>query len=140
MLKKVLYLFMLSFSVIFLSRCMFESDISVRRSYTVVYVEDPVLFIIPGTYVYYINSKDSDNFFYDGFCWKSWNGIWYRAEVYSGPWTEVDIASVPYDIINLPPSWRDIPDDTPRIGWGEVKVNWQTWHRDRYWETRHWRR
>ncbi len=142
MLKKTLPYIAMLISLIILSGCM----VRVRGMYvarphrTVVIVDDdPELVVIPGTYVYYYYGEDGDYFFYDGFWWRSMNNVWYRADYYTGPWVLVDPIFVPYDVINLPPGWRNIPDYAVRVRWGDVRSHWHNWKRDRYWEMHRWR-
>jgi hypothetical protein len=45
----------------------------------------PALYVIPGTYAYFVADVDVDIFFYQGFWYRPHLGRWYRAYEYNGP-------------------------------------------------------
>ena len=141
MLKKLLSLTILLISITILTGCMLGVRGMYIESYPgTVVEEEPELTLIPGTYVYYYNGEYGDYFFYDGYWWRSMDNTWYRSEIYSGPWSLVGDSYVPYAVLNLPPGWRDFPEYSIRISWGEVHNHWHSWERDRYWDRHGWRR
>src|SRR5512135_3392767 len=62
----------------------------------------PVVAVIPGTYVYFCPDVAADIFFYDGYWFRSYEGNWYRAVDYNGPWVYIAMASVPTVFFQLP--------------------------------------
>ena len=94
--------------------------------------------VIPGTYVYYLPYGGYDCYFYGGYWYHPWNGYWYRSYGYNSGWYPVNQSYVPYSIVNLPGNWRARVMNSPRIGWGNVRANWQYWQNSRYWGTRNW--
>ena len=99
----------------------------------------PELVIIPGTYAYYPPGVDVDIVFYHGYWYRPYDNYWYRATSYNGPWHYVVRERVPQYIFNLPPDYRRVYHDNPRIPYGHVHKNWNKWERDKYWDKRHWK-
>ncbi len=99
----------------------------------------PSLVVIPGTYVYMVPGVDFDIFFYQGWWYRPWEGRWYRAASYNGPWGYVEI--VPQPLIALPPGyvyWRTAGG--PPLSYAHVREHWRGWERERYWDhDPHWR-
>ncbi len=98
-----------------------------------VFSAGPSLVVIPGTYVYMVPDVDFDIFFYEGWWYRPWEGRWYRAPGYNGPWGYIE--SVPRILITLPPGyayWRG--GGGPRFSYGEVRDHWRAWERERYWD------
>lgn len=93
---------------------------------------DPVLAVIPGTYVYFVVDLDADLFFYHGYWWRLHNGRWFRAAVPGGPWKHW--RKVPPPLLNLPPGWRNLPPGQMKLKHSEVKRNWQQWEKERRWD------
>jgi len=82
------------------------------------------LYLLPGG-VYYQRAPDLDVFFADGFWWSTWDGGWYRAGSYEGPWELVGPAYVPSLVRFLPPQ---VPFLLPRAR----MVPWGRWSEARY--------
>ncbi len=82
------------------------------------------LYLLPGG-VYYQRAPDLDVFFADGFWWSAWDGGWYRAESYEGPWELVGTAYVPSEVRFLP---QQVPVLLPRA----EMVPWGRWGEARY--------
>jgi len=106
----------------------------------VVISSEPELIVIPDTYVYYVRASDNDIFFYQGYWWRQWRDVWYRAGSYSGPWIAVHPRRVPYRLTQLPPRWKEIREDNVRVRWRDARDNWRKWERNKYWEKHGWRR
>jgi hypothetical protein len=100
----------------------------------VVFKAEPVLVVIPGTYVYVIPDRDDDFFFHEGYWWRPHGGFWYRSTIYNGPWVVVERPVVPPPLIGLPPGWRHLPPGLARVRYAQVRDNWRRWHKDKYWE------
>ncbi len=94
----------------------------------------PPLVVIPGTYVYYPPEVDVDIVFYHGFWYRPYEGRWYRARGYNGPWVYLSPVRVPSVLIELPPDFRRVYGGYERIPYGDFHRNWRRWERDRYWE------
>lgn len=101
----------------------------------------PGLIVIPGQYVYYPPDVEADLFFYRGYWYRPHAGRWYRAHEYNGPWRGIGIKRVPRAVIGVPPGFRRGPVMHDRVHYRDVRANWKTWERDRYWDrNRHERR
>ena len=93
----------------------------------------PSLVLIPGTVVYFPPDVNSDLVFYHGFWYRPYQGRWYRAAHFNGPWGFVALRKVPRVLINLPAGYRSSPG-RERIPYGRLKRNWRAWERDRHWD------
>ncbi|MGO8988181.1 MAG: hypothetical protein ACLQGU_17180 [bacterium] len=103
-----------------------------------VFPAPPSVAVIPGTDAYYCPDAGFDIFFYSGNWYRSFEGRWYLATAYDGPW--VYVASPPVVFLNLPTDFRIIVGGEGRIPFGELHRNWRAWERDRYWEHHDWGR
>jgi len=97
----------------------------------------PPLVVIPGTYAYYVPDINMDVLFYHGYWYRPFEGRWFRARDYNGPWGFIAVGSVPRVLIGLPPGYRQIAGYR-RIPYGEFSGNWRRWERNRYWEKDEW--
>jgi len=94
----------------------------------------PPLFVIPTTYIYFPPEVDVDIFFYHGYWYRPYQGYWYRSGIYNGKWVYIAPERVPRVLINLPPDYRRVPPGLRRIPHVELRKNWKTWERDKYWD------
>jgi hypothetical protein len=94
----------------------------------------PPVILIPGSYVYYVPDIDVDILFYHGYWYRPYEGRWYRARYYNGPWVYLASSGVPHVLINLQPNYRSIPPGHRRIPYGQLKKNWGRWEKERYWD------
>lgn len=101
--------------------------------------EPPELVVIPNTYVYYAPGVDLDIVFYGGYWYRPYNGHWFRGSGYNGPWHRIGRHRLPRHILNLPPDYRSIYRDHPRIPHSNVHDNWRRWEKERYWNKREWK-
>jgi hypothetical protein len=83
----------------------------------------PAVQEVPGTGVYYGNYDGSVLYYYGGFWWRYIGGVWYRADLYAGPWVVIDPAYVPYPIFYIGPRWY-----WPGFYWG-WHGGWYGWRR-----------
>ncbi len=97
----------------------------------------PALVVIPGTYAYYPPDVSVDIFFYHGYWYRPYGGHWYISRDYNGPWGGVAVGRVPLALRRLPPGYRHGPAGYERRPYHEVRSNWRTWERDRYWDRPH---
>jgi hypothetical protein len=94
----------------------------------------PPVFVIPGTYVYFAPEVDVDIFFYHGYWYRPYRGYWYRSGSYNGKWVYIAPKKVPPPLLNLPPDFRHVPPGHQHIPYGQLKKNWRTWEKEKYWE------
>jgi hypothetical protein len=94
----------------------------------------PEVAVIPGTYVYAVPDIGMDVFFYSGDWYRPYEGRWFRARSYNGPWAYCPDPRVPRALVELPQEFHRIPPGRHRIPYGQLKKNWAGWERDRYWE------
>ncbi len=94
----------------------------------------PSLVMIPGTYVYAVPDVDVEILFYHGYWYRPFDGRWYRARYYNGPWVSLAPARVPGVLVSLSPGYRHFPSGYRHIPYGEFHRNWRRWERDRYWD------
>jgi len=100
----------------------------------------PPVVVIPGTYVYMIPDITAEIFFYGGFWYRPYEGHWFRAHSYNGPWLNLPPERVPPPLLRLPPDYRRVPPGYRRIPYGQMKKNWAGWERQQYWaRDRQWR-
>jgi hypothetical protein len=93
----------------------------------------PVMAIVPGTYVYFAPDAGIDILFYGGYWYRPYQGYWFRARGYDGPWYRISRGGVPAAIIGLLPDYRHVYREYPRRSYREFNSNWRTWHRSGYW-------
>jgi hypothetical protein len=94
----------------------------------------PALIVIPGTYVYYPPDVDVDIFFYHGYWYRPYQGGWFIADGYNGPWRSIGPRRVPGALISLPPTFRSIPPGHERMPHDMVQKNWRSWEKERHWD------
>ena len=66
----------------------------------------PNMVRVPGTYVYYTTDSDNDVYRYGNYWYMNYNGDWYRAGSYRGPWIFVGFQSVPREVYSVPTQYR----------------------------------
>jgi hypothetical protein len=96
----------------------------------------PFLYVIPGTYAYYVADVDVDFFFYQGYWYRPHLGRWYRSTQYNGTWTYVATNRVPRVLREVPDTYRRVPPSSSRLPHNDVQRNWRNWERERYWDKR----
>ncbi len=95
----------------------------------------PPMLVIPGTYAYYVPDANVDIFFYQGYWYRPYEGRWFRARGYNGPWGHIVSSSVPRVVVDLPPDYRHhAHPGYERIPYGQFKKNWRRWDHERYWD------
>ena len=100
----------------------------------VVFSSPPPLVVIPGTYAYFAPGVDADILFYQGYWYRPYEGRWFRAKSYNGPWATIAGDRVPAVFLDIPPDFRHVWHERPHIPYGDFNRNWKRWERDRYWE------
>lgn len=94
----------------------------------------PPVVVIPGTYVYVVPDIGVDIFFYHGYWYRPYEGNWFQAQSYNGPWLFLPPERLPRPLLQLPPDYRSIPPGYHRIPYGDLRKNWAGWERQRYWD------
>ncbi len=94
----------------------------------------PPMVVIPGTYVYYPPDVSVDIFFYQGYWYRPYEGRWFTASGYNGPWRAVGPRYVPRALISVPPDYRRIPLEHERMPHDMVRRNWRAWEKERHWD------
>jgi hypothetical protein len=78
-------------------------------------------------------------YFYGGYWYRVWEGRWYRAGFYNGPWGYVDVGVVPGVIVSVPPEYPlFLAPGYHRIHYGDLYGHWRGWDHDRYWHRQEW--
>jgi len=67
----------------------------------------PDVVVIPGTYIYIVPDIDADVLFFQGYWWRPYEGLWYRAQEYNGQWSYVEPERIPSGLRTLPQDYRD---------------------------------
>lgn len=120
---------------VFLARSDARVDVSIGiniPAYT--FAAPPPLVVYPGTYAYYVPDIDIDVLFYHGYWYRPYEGRWFRARYYNGPWVYIVPARVPRILFDLPPDFRSAYPYERAIPYGEFNRNWRRWERNRYWD------
>lgn len=94
----------------------------------------PDMVLIPGTYAYTAPDAGVDIIFYQGYWYRPFEGRWYRARAYNGPWGYIQRHRVPGFFFGLPADYRYNRAGYERIPYGHLRKNWRAWERDRYWD------
>lgn len=94
----------------------------------------PPVVVIPGTYVYVVPDIDVTFLFYHGYWYRPYEGRWYMASSYNGPWAYIELSRVPRVLVDLPPSYWRVPPGRHRIPYAELRENWGRWERERHWD------
>jgi hypothetical protein len=93
----------------------------------------PPVVPIPRAYVYYVPDIAADVFYYRGLWYRPYEGGWYSARHYNGPWVYVYPKKVPTAFLSLPHGYRHHAAYAP-IPYGQVKKQWRHWERERHWD------
>jgi len=70
------------------------------------FYDEPTMIRVPGTYVYYTQDADNDVYRYGNYWYMNYNGDWYRAGSFRGPWVFVSYRSVPREVYSVPTQYR----------------------------------
>ncbi|TMQ54066.1 MAG: hypothetical protein E6K77_07405 [Candidatus Eisenbacteria bacterium] len=117
------------------------------RGPDVVFYDEPDVVVVPGTRVYYVRDYDYDMYRCGRFWYYNYDGGWYRARNYRGPWIYVGYRSVPRDVGYVPyryrRHWREFREE-PRYTYRDSRNRDRGWldrdrgeqNRDRGWRDR----
>lgn len=96
-----------------------------------VFEDEPDIVIVPGTRVYYVRDYDYDLYRYGSYWYYNYDGGWYRARRYNGPFTYVGYRAVPRAVAYVPVRyrrhWRDA-SGPPGHAYGHYKDERGGWH------------
>lgn len=101
-------------------------------------IQPPELVVVPSgdTYIYMIPTVVGV-YFYDGYWYRYYEGAWFRADIYNGPW--IGIAVAPTVIVGIDPFYPFyLPASYYRIGYADFHVHWRNWGHDRHWHNHAW--
>ena len=76
------------------------------RGPSLVFQSEPRVVVVPGTRVYYVQDYDYDVYRYGNYWYYTYDGGWYRARRYSGPYVYVGVQSVPRSVAYVPVKYR----------------------------------
>ncbi len=112
-----------------------ETEVSININLPIVQIrEEPVMAVIPGTYIYFIYGYEHDFFFYGDYWWRFHHNRWYRAHHYNGPWKYRKNKYVPAPFFKLSPEWRKMAVIHSGFKYQEVKKNWKQWEKGKHWD------
>lgn len=135
MIRRIFLVSFLALSAFLVSGARADVDVNVSVNLPVVQItEEPVMAVIPGTYIYFIYGHQHDFFYYGGFWWRFHHNRWYRAGHYNGPWKYRKDKSVPPHLLRLPADWRRMNVVHSGFKYQEVKKNWRQWEKQKRWE------
>jgi hypothetical protein len=76
------------------------------RGPRLVFRDEPDIVVVPGTRVYYVEDYDYDLYRYGSYWYYNYDGAWYRARRYNGPFVYVGYRSVPRAVAYVPVKYR----------------------------------
>jgi hypothetical protein len=133
--KNIIIVAFFLFGTILSSNLMAEVDVSINVNIPLVqFEEEPVMAVIPGTYIYFIYGRNDDFFFFGGYWWRFHHNRWYRATHYNGPWKFRKNKYVPATFFKLSPDWRKMVVTHSNLKYQDVKKNWKQWEKEKHWE------
>lgn len=68
--------------------------------------DEPDIVVVPGTRVYYVRDYDYDIYRYGSYWYYNYDGGWYRARRYGGPYVYIGYQSVPRAVVYVPVKYR----------------------------------
>jgi hypothetical protein len=76
------------------------------RGPSLVFQSEPRVVVVPGTRVYYVQDYDYDVYRYGSYWYYNYDGGWYRARRYGGPYAYIGVQSVPRSVAYVPVKYR----------------------------------
>lgn len=111
-----------------------DVDVHIGLPPPFVFPAPPPVVVIPGTYVYMVPDIAVNILFYHGYWYRPYEGRWYRAHSYGGPWGYIAPARVPRVMVDIPSHYYRVPKGYHRIPYEKVRKNWKEWEHGRYWD------
>ena len=90
------------------------------RGPRLVFQSEPDIVVVPGTRVYYVRNYDYDVYRYGSYWYYTYDGGWYRARRYGGPYVYVGVQSVPRSVAYVPVKYRRHWRESPGEGRGHA--------------------
>ena len=109
------------------ARARFRIDFGFRPG---VVVAPREMVMVPGTDTWFYPGPEADVFWDAGAYWAPWNGVWYRAPAWGGPWVVVESRFVPAHLVRLPHDYRHEWRDGRHQPYGA----WERAHRHDGWD------
>ena len=104
------------------------------------FAEPPDVVVVPSgnTYVYMV--PDQEGFYFlGGFWYRFYEGNWFRATAYGGPWIHLYRNRVPLAIVNVPPGYyHHLPPGYYRVHYNDLHTHWRDWDHQRHWHRYDW--
>ncbi len=105
-----------------------EARVRVHAAFPAPRIAPVSLHLLPRGVYYYRAPYDLDVFYAEGFWWSLWDGGWYRAVDYDGPWVLVRTGLVPPVLLPLPPRVHAMLPGARVIGWNDWRVQHRYGH------------
>jgi len=125
---------------LFIVPCLAQARLVIPLPPPIPFLAPPEMVVLPDTDVYVAPDCDQDLFFYGGWWWRLWNGLWYRSLYYDSGWEFY--YGVPGWYGGVYPHWRDNYRnhtwggqrwDYRSVPYGDVRTNWKSWQSSGYW-------
>jgi hypothetical protein len=92
----------------------------------------PPVVPVPDSNVYFVPSVSADIFFYNGGWYRPYEGQWFMAPSYRGPWSH--IRRVPREVVVIPHTrFREYARGFQPIPHEQLARNWRGWEREHHW-------
>lgn len=117
-----------------------DVSISISVPPPLVFEGPPELVVVPGGggYVYMVPDM-LGIYFYGGYWYRIHDGRWFRARLYSGPWSYIVRSRVPRYVVGVPPDYYlYLPPGYHRVYYDDLRTHWRSWDRDRHWNGYDW--
>ena len=100
----------------------------------------PELVVVPSgeSYVYMVPDMVG-MYFYGGYWYRYFDGYWYLANFYNGPWGYIATGLVPAVVLGIPPEYpRFLPPWYHRVHYRDLHHHWREWDQRRSWHRHEW--
>lgn len=132
---KITLITILLISSLYIPALQAGTDVNININLPLIQVkQEPVMAVIPGTYIYFFSDNSVDFFFFGGYWWRLHGNRWYRANHYNGPWKFKHNKYVPAPFFKLAPGWKSQPFSHSGIKFQEMKNNWKQWEKEKRWD------
>jgi len=98
----------------------------------VIVTRPPAVYLVPGTPVYYAPEFDRELFFYSGSWYRIYDGYFYRAAYYGGPWIFMSPDRVPLVFFDFSPNYYITPIREIYAPYWKHRDSWMESERHRY--------
>ncbi len=98
----------------------------------VVFTAPPPVYLIPGTYVYYVPYVTVPIFFYSGYWYIYDDYRWFRSASYSGPWIYIPARNVPAVFGSISSDYYKTQNGKGKVYQRHYNNNWKREYKGRY--------